>query len=189
MRPRGVNVGAPLEGKGHPYDATVVRIDLREDGGCASRGVNVRVDPPPTAACRRLSRWTLATWVRRVHGAEVLDVEPGLHIQGACHLAAVGQPGARDRIRPVLSGAGREEPRDFVAIAGKPLCQAAFRGLLPMADRVIFSGARKPLANVPRDPIAPAGSSPFRGPEGGPVRCLCGHRVAGSLSRHRGTDE
>jgi glycosyltransferase involved in cell wall biosynthesis len=52
-----------------------------------------------------------------IHGAAVVDVEAALEIEGALHLAAVGQPGARDRIRGVLGGAGREELRDFVAIA------------------------------------------------------------------------
>lgn len=54
---------------------------------------------------------------QEVHGAPVVDAERGLKIRGPCHLAAVGQPGARERIRALLSGAGLEELRDFVAIA------------------------------------------------------------------------
>ena len=54
---------------------------------------------------------------QRIHGAPVLDIDEALAIEGVLHLAAVGQPGARERIRGLLSGAGFEEPRDFVAIA------------------------------------------------------------------------
>jgi len=54
---------------------------------------------------------------QEIHGAPVLDAETGLGIDGALHLAAVGQPGARDDIREVLRAAGKTELRDFVAIA------------------------------------------------------------------------
>ena len=54
---------------------------------------------------------------QRMHGAPVLGIDEALAIEGVLHLAAVGQPGARERIRGLLSGAGFEEPRDFVAIA------------------------------------------------------------------------
>ncbi len=54
---------------------------------------------------------------QEIHAAPVLDPEAGLRIGGALHLAAVGQPGARDRLRKTLAGAGLEELADFVAIA------------------------------------------------------------------------
>lgn len=62
---------------------------------------------------------------QQIHGAPVLGVEealskygPGEGSGGApLHLAAVGQPGARDRIRGTLEGAGLRELEDFVAIA------------------------------------------------------------------------
>ncbi len=52
-----------------------------------------------------------------IHGAPVVDTAEGLGIRDACHLAAVARPGARERLRALLSGAGLEELRDFVAIA------------------------------------------------------------------------
>jgi hypothetical protein len=54
---------------------------------------------------------------QEIHGAPVLNAEAGLGIEGALHLCAVGQPGARDDIRGVLGAAGKTELRDFVAIA------------------------------------------------------------------------
>jgi cellulose synthase/poly-beta-1,6-N-acetylglucosamine synthase-like glycosyltransferase len=54
---------------------------------------------------------------QEIHGAPVLDTEAGLRIDGVVHLAAVGQPGARRRLRETLAGAGLEELADFVAIA------------------------------------------------------------------------
>ena len=52
-----------------------------------------------------------------IHGAPVVDAVEGVELEGALHLAAVGQPGARDRIRSILEDAGRTELLDFVAIA------------------------------------------------------------------------
>lgn len=52
-----------------------------------------------------------------IHGAPVLAVGEGVGIEGALHLAAVGQPGARERLRRMLGEAGLKELRDFVAIA------------------------------------------------------------------------
>jgi glycosyltransferase involved in cell wall biosynthesis len=52
-----------------------------------------------------------------IHGAVVLGAEEGVRVEGAVHLAAVGQPGQRDQIRSVLLGQGLAELRDFVAIA------------------------------------------------------------------------
>ena len=54
---------------------------------------------------------------QEIHGAPVLDLGEGAGIEGALHLAAVGQPGARDDIRDLLEAAGLAELRDFVAIA------------------------------------------------------------------------
>jgi cellulose synthase/poly-beta-1,6-N-acetylglucosamine synthase-like glycosyltransferase len=54
---------------------------------------------------------------QEVHGARVVAPEEGVGVHGALHLAAVGQPGAREQIRDLLRSTGRTEPRDFVAIA------------------------------------------------------------------------
>lgn len=54
---------------------------------------------------------------QEIHGATVLDTHGGLSLGGVLHLAAVGQPGARSTLRGILSGAGLEELRDFVAVA------------------------------------------------------------------------
>lgn len=54
---------------------------------------------------------------QRIHGAPVVGIEAAFEIEGALHLAAVGQPGARERLRALLAGTGLEELRDFVAIA------------------------------------------------------------------------
>ncbi|HUF76073.1 MAG TPA: glycosyltransferase [Longimicrobiales bacterium] len=62
---------------------------------------------------------------QEIHGAPVLDVEAGVRVGRAegpqrarpLHLAAVGQPGARERIRATLREAGLRELEDFVAIA------------------------------------------------------------------------
>ena len=70
------------------------------------RGVRVRafveVDP------RKLGQ--------RIHGAPVVDVDAGSALRGALHLAAVGQPGARERIRAVARGRGLDDA-DLVAVA------------------------------------------------------------------------
>ncbi len=54
---------------------------------------------------------------QEIHGARVVDTESGVQIRGVLHLAAVGQDGARERLRTILSEAGLRELRDFVAIA------------------------------------------------------------------------
>jgi hypothetical protein len=54
---------------------------------------------------------------QEVHGVRVVAPEEGVGVHGALHLAAVGQPGAREQIRDLLRSTGRTEPRDFVAIA------------------------------------------------------------------------
>jgi GT2 family glycosyltransferase len=52
-----------------------------------------------------------------IHGAPVLDPREALGHRGPFHLAAVGQKGARERIRGVLREGGFQEVRDFVAVA------------------------------------------------------------------------
>jgi glycosyltransferase involved in cell wall biosynthesis len=54
---------------------------------------------------------------QRIHGAPVLDVAPALGIRGVLHVAAVGRPGARDRMRTLFEAVGWIELRDFVVIA------------------------------------------------------------------------
>jgi GT2 family glycosyltransferase len=54
---------------------------------------------------------------QEIHGAPVLTVDEGLEVRRALHVAAVGQPGARERIRATLEGGGLKELEDFVAIA------------------------------------------------------------------------
>jgi len=54
---------------------------------------------------------------QEIHGAPVLDTQGGLALTGVLHLAAVGQPGARETLRSILSGAGLRELVDHVAVA------------------------------------------------------------------------
>lgn len=54
---------------------------------------------------------------QEIHGAPVVDTDAGLALRDALHLAAVGQTGARQRLRETLSGAGLTEMEDFVAVA------------------------------------------------------------------------
>jgi hypothetical protein len=52
-----------------------------------------------------------------IHGAPVLPVERARDLGGALHLAAVGQPGARARIREEAARLGIVDGRDLVAVA------------------------------------------------------------------------
>ena len=52
-----------------------------------------------------------------IHGAPVLPVERACDRRGALHLAAVGQPGARRRIRAEAARLGIVDGRDLVAVA------------------------------------------------------------------------
>ena len=52
-----------------------------------------------------------------IHGAPVLPVERAHDLGGALHLAAVGQPGARARIRAEAARLGIVDGRDLVAVA------------------------------------------------------------------------
>jgi hypothetical protein len=52
-----------------------------------------------------------------LHGAPVVAVEEASRLRGPLHLAAVGQRGARDRIRAAAARLGLEEERDLVAVA------------------------------------------------------------------------
>ena len=53
----------------------------------------------------------------RLHGAPVLDVAGAAALGPALHLAAVGQPGARARIRAAAAAAGIRDVLDLVAVA------------------------------------------------------------------------
>jgi hypothetical protein len=53
----------------------------------------------------------------RLHGAPVLAVEQAGGLRGPLHLAAVGQPGARERIRGEAARLGLVEGADLVAVA------------------------------------------------------------------------
>ena len=52
-----------------------------------------------------------------IHGAPVLPVERARDLGGALHLSAVGQPGARARIRAEAARLGIVDGRDLVAVA------------------------------------------------------------------------
>jgi hypothetical protein len=54
---------------------------------------------------------------QEIHGAPVFATAEGLALGGVLHLAAVGQPGARDTLRGILAGAGLRELVDYVAVA------------------------------------------------------------------------
>jgi glycosyltransferase involved in cell wall biosynthesis len=54
---------------------------------------------------------------RVVHGAPVVPVAGGARYPGALHLAAVGRPGARERIRAAAAHLGLADGRDLVAVA------------------------------------------------------------------------
>jgi glycosyltransferase involved in cell wall biosynthesis len=54
---------------------------------------------------------------RTIHGSPVVPVEAAGGLRGALHLAAVGQPGARERIRVEARRLGLEEGRDLIAVA------------------------------------------------------------------------
>jgi hypothetical protein len=53
----------------------------------------------------------------RLHGAPVVAVEEAGALRGPLHLAAVGQPGARERIRAEAARRGLVEGADLVAVA------------------------------------------------------------------------
>jgi hypothetical protein len=53
----------------------------------------------------------------RLHGAPVVTVEEAAALRGPLHLAAVGQAGARERIRAEAARIGLVEGVDFVAVA------------------------------------------------------------------------
>jgi len=54
---------------------------------------------------------------QRVHGVPVVAVADARRFPGALHLAAVGQKGARERIRAEARGLGLADGRDFLAVA------------------------------------------------------------------------
>ena len=53
----------------------------------------------------------------RIHGARVVDVATAASLAGDLHLAAVGRPGARARIRAAARRLGLREGEDLVAVA------------------------------------------------------------------------
>ena len=54
---------------------------------------------------------------QRIHGVPVVPVPQATAWPGALHLAAFGQPGAREQIRSEARQLGLSEERDFVAVA------------------------------------------------------------------------
>jgi glycosyltransferase involved in cell wall biosynthesis len=54
---------------------------------------------------------------QRIHGCPVVPVESAPAIAGALHLAAVGQPGAREEIRRHAARLGLREGHDLIAVA------------------------------------------------------------------------
>jgi len=54
---------------------------------------------------------------QRIHGARVVDVAGAAALAGHLHLAAVGRPGARARIRAVARELGLREGDDLIAVA------------------------------------------------------------------------
>jgi glycosyltransferase involved in cell wall biosynthesis len=54
---------------------------------------------------------------QRIHGVPVLSVEGAAGMQGALHLAAVGQPGAREEIRRHAARLGLVDGDDLIAVA------------------------------------------------------------------------
>jgi glycosyltransferase involved in cell wall biosynthesis len=54
---------------------------------------------------------------QRIHGAAVVGVDAAGELRGPLHLAAVGQPGARERIRSAARRLGLVEGADLVAVA------------------------------------------------------------------------
>ena len=54
---------------------------------------------------------------QRIHGARVVDVAGAAAFRGPLHLAAVGRPGARARIRAAARALGLREGDDLIAVA------------------------------------------------------------------------
>lgn len=54
---------------------------------------------------------------QRIHGAPVLGPAAAGRLQGPLHLLAVGQQGARERLRAMARRVGLAEGRDFIAVA------------------------------------------------------------------------
>jgi cellulose synthase/poly-beta-1,6-N-acetylglucosamine synthase-like glycosyltransferase len=53
----------------------------------------------------------------RIHDVPVLGLDEAATVTGALHLGAVGQPGARQRLRAEAARLGLEDGRDFFAVA------------------------------------------------------------------------
>jgi phosphoglycerate dehydrogenase-like enzyme len=54
---------------------------------------------------------------QQIHGVTVLDTVRALAERGFFHVGAVGQSGAREQLRTLLSGGGFEEMKSFVLMA------------------------------------------------------------------------
>ena len=54
---------------------------------------------------------------QRIHGVPVLDTARALAERGVFHLGAVGQKGARDQLRSLLTEGGLQELKSFVVVA------------------------------------------------------------------------
>jgi hypothetical protein len=54
---------------------------------------------------------------QRIHGVPVVPVERAVATAGALHLAAVGQPGAREEIRRHAARLGLRDGDDLIAVA------------------------------------------------------------------------
>jgi hypothetical protein len=52
-----------------------------------------------------------------IHGAPVVGIDAVADLAGALHLAAVGQSGARERIRAEAARLGLQDGRDLIAVA------------------------------------------------------------------------
>jgi hypothetical protein len=53
----------------------------------------------------------------RIHEVPVLGLDEAAAVAGALHLGAVGQPGARERLRVEAARLGLADGRDFFAVA------------------------------------------------------------------------
>ena len=88
--------------------------------GRGSRGQGL-VDAPCARAAIAWSRSSKSIRGRlgqRIHGVPVVPVaEAAAVIAGALHLAAVGQPGAREEIRRQAARLGLRDGADLIAVA------------------------------------------------------------------------
>ena len=88
---------------------------------CGARAPSARAGRGPCAraaiAWPRSSRSHPRRLGQRIHGAPVVPVSEAAVIAGALHLAAVGQPGAREEIRRQAARLGLRDGADLIAVA------------------------------------------------------------------------